>query len=215
LVDDLVTRGVDEPYRLFTSRSEFRLTVRQDNALRRLGPIGLDLGIYFDAERTIIARRLADEDLAMRLAESTSIAPPDADPVLIRANSAPLAHSVKIAELAKRQNVSLNELLSAAGVGSALQPDAVITAELELKYAGYFVRERDQAAKLKRMGQFSLDTDVPYGEMHSLSFESRQKLAALRPSTLAQAARVPGVSPTDLQNLVLEIEKRRRRQPTV
>jgi tRNA uridine 5-carboxymethylaminomethyl modification enzyme len=130
--------------------------------------------------------------------------------VLASANSAPLAHSVKIAEVAKRQGVSLSELFAAAGVGDALQRDAVVTAELELKYAGYFVREREQAAKLRRMGQFSLEGDVPYGEMPSLSFESRQKLAAIRPSTLAQAARIPGVSPTDIQNLVLEIEKRRR-----
>jgi tRNA uridine 5-carboxymethylaminomethyl modification enzyme len=210
LVDDLVTRGVDEPYRLFTSRSEFRLTVRQDNALRRLATIGLELNLYDDSERAVIARRFADEDAALHLAEATSISPAQAEPVLVRAGSALLAHSVKIGEVAKRQHISLGDLFRAAGVGDALQPDAVVTAELELKYAGYFVRERDQAAKLRRMGQFSLDEDVPYAEMHSLSFESRQKLAAIRPSTLAQAARIPGVSPTDLQNLVLEIEKRRR-----
>jgi tRNA uridine 5-carboxymethylaminomethyl modification enzyme len=215
LVDDLVTRGVDEPYRLFTSRSEFRLTIRQDNALRRLATIGLDLEIFSESERAVIERRFADENSATHLAESTSITPHDADPVLARANSAPLVHSVKIAELAKRQSVALSDLFDAVDVGEDLQRDAVITAELELKYAGYFVRERDQAAKLRRMGQFSLSADVPYDDMHSLSFESRQKLSAIRPSTLAQAARIPGVSPTDLQNLVLEIEKRRRRQPAV
>ncbi|HEX3867460.1 MAG TPA: hypothetical protein VHV78_11945, partial [Gemmatimonadaceae bacterium] len=86
-----------------------------------------------------------------------------------------------------------------------------VTSELELKYAGYFARERDQAAKLRRMGQFALDPDLPYDNWSSLSFEARQKLAIVRPTTLAQAARVPGVSPTDLQNLVLEIERRRRR----
>jgi tRNA uridine 5-carboxymethylaminomethyl modification enzyme len=210
LVDDLVTRGVDEPYRLFTSRSEFRLTVRQDNAVRRLAPIGLELGIYGDTERAIIERRFADEESALRLAESTSIVPAQAEPLLSRVASSSLAHSVKIAEVAKRQNISLADLFAAVGVGGDLQSDAVITAELEIKYAGYFIRERDQAAKLRRMGQFALDEDVPYTEMNSLSFESRQKLSAIRPSTLAQAARIPGVSPTDLQNLVLEIERRRR-----
>ena len=210
LIDDLVTRGVDEPYRLFTSRSEFRLTVRQDNALRRLAPIGLALELYDDTERAVIERRFADEDAAIRLAEGTSILPSQAATVLERAGSAPLAQSVKIAEVAKRQNVGLAELFSAAAVGEDLQLEAVVTAELELKYAGYFVRERDQAAKLKRMGQFLLDDDAPYDAMVSLSFESRQKLAAIRPATLAQAARIPGVSPTDLQNLVLELEKRRR-----
>jgi len=211
LVDDLVTRGVDEPYRLFTSRSEFRLTVRQDNALRRLAPIGLELALYSEVERAMIERRFADEDSSMHLAESTSIVPDQAAPVLERAGSAPLAHSVKIAEVAKRQNVSLSDLFEAASVGRDLEREAVVTAELEIKYAGYFARERDQAAKLRRMGQFALDETVPYEEMLSLSFESRQKLAAIRPTTLAQAARIPGVSPTDLQNLVLEIEKRRRR----
>ena len=211
LVDDLVTRGVDEPYRLFTSRSEFRLTVRQDNALRRLGPIALELQLFDDRERALVDRRAAEEGEALRLAEVTSITPTQAQPVLTVAQSSPLAHSVKIAELAKRQAVSLSDLFEATGVGSELGRDALITAELELKYAGYFARERDQAAKLRRMGLFSLDEDIPYGELQSLSFESRQKLASIRPSTLAQASRIPGVSPTDLQNLVLEIEKRRRR----
>jgi tRNA uridine 5-carboxymethylaminomethyl modification enzyme len=211
MVDDLVTRGVDEPYRLFTSRSEFRLTVRQDNALRRLSAVGLELDLYNDNERSIIDRRLADEDSALELAETTSILPAQAREMLARVDSSALPHSVKIAEVAKRQDVSLEELFAAAGVGESLQREAVITAELELKYAGYFVRERDQAAKLKRMGQFTLDACLPYSEMLSLAFEARQKLAAIRPSTLAQAARVPGVRPTDLQNLVIEIEKRRRR----
>jgi len=211
LIDDLVTRGVDEPYRLFTSRSEFRLTVRQDNALRRLAPIGLDLGLYSARECTVIEQRFADEDSALRLAESTSVLPAQIAALLAEATSAPLAQSVKIAEVAKRQNVGLRELFAAVGVGADLARDAVTTAELELKYAGYFSRERDQAAKLRRMGQFALDHNAPYTEMHSLSFESRQKLVALRPATLAQAAGIPGVSPTDLQNLVLEIEKRRRK----
>ena len=211
LVDDLVTRGVDEPYRLFTSRSEFRLTVRQDNALRRLASIGAALGVYTDRERRLIDDRLGDEDAALRLAETTSVLPSQIDGVLRAAGSAPLAHSVKIAEIAKRQGISLADVFAASGVGGKLGSEAVTTAELELKYAGYFSRERDQAAKLRRMGQFALGDDTPYAEMPSLSFESRQKLAAIRPATLAQAARIPGVSPTDLQNLVLEIEKRRRR----
>jgi tRNA uridine 5-carboxymethylaminomethyl modification enzyme len=210
LVDDLVTRGVDEPYRLFTSRSEFRLTVRQDNALRRLASIGLGLGMYDDAEREVIDRRLAAEDDARRLAESTSIRPEQVQAILTAARSAPLAHSVRIAEVARRQNVTLLELFQAAGVGDELPRDVVVSMELELKYAGYFERERTQADKLRRMGAFALDESLPYDEMRSLSYVARQKLAALRPRTLAQAASVPGVSPTDLQNLVIEIEKRRR-----
>ncbi len=89
-----------------------------------------------------------------------------------------------------------------------LSREAIVTADLEIKYAGYFERERVQAGKMKRMGEFRLDAELPYGDMQSLSFEARQKLAALKPATLAQAARVPGVSPSDLQNLVIEIERR-------
>jgi len=211
LIDDLVTRGVDEPYRLFTSRSEFRLTVRQDNAMRRLAPIGLELGIYDDAERIVIDRRLGAEDEARRLAENTSIRPEQALDVLTAARSAPLAHSVRIAEVARRQDVSLLELFRAVRVGDELPRDVVVSTELELKYAGYFERERTQADKLRRMGAYALEESLPYDEMKSLSYEARQKLAALRPRTLARAASVPGVSPTDLQNLVIEIEKRRRR----
>jgi tRNA uridine 5-carboxymethylaminomethyl modification enzyme len=210
LVDDLVTRGVDEPYRLFTSRSEFRLTVRQDNALRRLAPIGLDLGLYDDSERAVVADRLAAEDEARRLADATSIRPEQAADILAAAGSAPLEHAIRIADVARRQDVALLDLLHAVGVGTALPRDAVVSTELELKYAGYFERERAQADKLRRMGTFALDESLPYADLRSLSLEARQKLASLRPRTLAQAASVPGVSPTDLQNLVIEIEKRRR-----
>jgi tRNA uridine 5-carboxymethylaminomethyl modification enzyme len=214
LVDDLVTRGVDEPYRLFTSRSEFRLTVRQDNALRRLAPIGLALGMFDGAEQTIIAARLAAEDEARRLADATSIRPEQAAPVLEAAGSAPLVHAVRIEEVARRQSVALVDLFRAAGVGAALPIDAVVSTELELKYAGYFERERTAADKLRRMGDFALAATLPYAQMQSLSLEARQKLARLQPRTLAQAASLSGISPSDLQNLVIEIEKRRRQQAT-
>jgi len=210
LVDDLVTRGVDEPYRLFTSRSEFRLSIRQDNALRRLAPVADALGMYEARERDMVEERLAAEDDARRLAEQTSITPEQAAPVLARASSRPLEHAVRIAEVARRQGVSLPELFRAAGIGELLPRDAVVSTELEFKYAGYFERERTQADRLRRMGAFALDERLPYESMQSLSFEARQKLGRLRPRTLAQAAGVPGVSPTDLQNLVIEIEKRRR-----
>ena len=210
LIDDLVTRGVDEPYRLFTSRSEFRLTVRQDNALRRLGPIGLGIGIYSSMEEETIHARLHQEDLAMTLAETTSIRPEEADPILSAAKSAQLSQTVRIVEVARRQEVSLQTLLSAVGLGADLNTEALVTADLEIKYAGYFERERVQADRIRRMGDFVLDAKLDYGDMRSLSFEARQKLANLRPGSLAQASRIPGVSPSDLQNLVIEIERRRR-----
>ncbi len=210
LVDDLVTRGVDEPYRLFTSRSEFRLTVRQDNALRRLGAIGIGLGIYSEFEEGSIKRRLDHEDSALHLAETSSIRPEEVAGALSAADSALLAHAVKIVEVARRPEISLQTLFSAVGLGAELDSEALVTADLEIKYAGYFERERVQAGRMRRMGDFSLDPALDYGEMQSLSFEARQKLSNLKPHSLAQASRIPGVSPSDLQNLVIEIERRRR-----
>ena len=209
LVDDLVTRGVDEPYRLFTSRSEFRLTVRQDNALRRLAPVAMERGALSEGEQRLVAARVDAEDRARSLAESTSIRPEQAAPLLEAARSAPLAHAVKIVDVARRQGVTLLDLLRAAGIEDFIPVDAAVTAELEIKYAGYFARERVQADKMRRLDAFPLGPGLPYAEMRSLSMEARQKLAAIAPATLAQASRIPGVSPSDLLNLVLEIERRR------
>jgi tRNA uridine 5-carboxymethylaminomethyl modification enzyme len=167
-----------------------------------------------DDEVGVVERRLAAEGHARELAERTSIRPDVANDVLAAAGSAAIEHSVKVIELAKRQDVSLRSLLDAAGVGGDVPDDAAITADLEIKYEGYFARERDQAERLRQMGDFMLDAGLAYQEMLSLSFEARQKLAAIRPLTLAQASRISGVSPSDLQNLVLEVGKRRRQAPT-
>jgi len=113
-------------------------------------------------------------------------------------------------EVARRQEIPLDSLLQAVGLGAGLDAEALVTADLEIKYAGYFERERVQADRMRRMGDFALDPELDYSEMLSLAFEARQKLSNLRPYTLAQASRIPGVSPSDLQNLVIEIERRRR-----
>ena len=210
LIDDLVTRGVDEPYRLFTSRSEFRLTVRQDNALRRLAPISERLGMFDAREASLVEARFSEEVELNRLARETSLAPADVNDLLERAGSAPIRQPVRVAELARRQGLSLGALLVAAGVARDTEGDAITTVDLELKYAGYFERERVQADKLRRMSQLALPLDLPYERFLSLSTEARQKLALRRPATLAQAASIPGVSPSDLQNLLVELERRRR-----
>ncbi|HSA56308.1 MAG TPA: tRNA uridine-5-carboxymethylaminomethyl(34) synthesis enzyme MnmG [Gemmatimonadaceae bacterium] len=210
LIDDLVTRGVDEPYRLFTSRSEFRLTVRQDNALRRLAPVALELGLYRDEEAALAGQRLEAEDRTHRVAAETSLRPEDANPVLEQAGSATIQQPTRVADLARRQGVDLLTLLTAARVETGVSRDTAMSVELEIKYAGYFERERVLAEKLRRMAQFPLPPDLPYEALRSLSIESRQKLAARRPATLAQAASIPGVNPSDLQNLVIEVERLRR-----
>jgi tRNA uridine 5-carboxymethylaminomethyl modification enzyme len=218
LADDIITRGVDEPYRLFTSRSEFRLTVRQDNALRRLAPIAHSLGLYDDTQRAVVDERTEREESLVERARRTTVHPEQAAPLLARAESAPLARPVRVAELVRRHGVGLAELLAAASDGrTELEDEALVTAELELKYEGYYLRERQAADRLRRMGDFALAADLPYEAMRSLTIEARQKLAARQPMTLAQAARIPGVTPADLQNLVVEVERHRRARhdPTV
>jgi tRNA uridine 5-carboxymethylaminomethyl modification enzyme len=143
-------------------------------------------------------------------AAETSIAPEAAAPVLASAGSTPLAHPVRIAEVTKRHGVSLLSLFAAVGLHGGLDREAVETAELEIKYAGYFEREREQADRLRQLGTMRLDPSIPYHEFHSLSLEARQKLAAVAPATMAQAASIPGVNSSDLQNLIIELEKRRR-----
>ena len=208
LVDDLVTRGVDEPYRLFTSRSEFRLLLRQDNALRRLAPLAERLGLLTDSERRVVEARFRQEERIREVAGTTSLSPENAP-----AEVGDLKSTEWVVSLVKRPGTSLRALLLAAGVSEPWTDDAIAAAEIELKYEGYLAREKDAAARLAEMTDFALPMDLPYPELKSLSIEARQKLAAVRPASLAQAGRIPGVSPSDLHNLVVETTRWRRRAP--
>jgi tRNA uridine 5-carboxymethylaminomethyl modification enzyme len=209
LVDDLVSRGVDEPYRLFTSRSEFRLLLRQDNALRRLLPLATRLGLLSDDEVRIAERRLEREHAILERAHTVLVSPEQANPYLIAAGSTPVEASLYAAELARRPGVGLADLL---GLGGARTCGAVEWADIELKYAGYLKRERASASRLAEMEGLRIPGDLGYDGLHALSFEARQKLQRIRPATLGQAARIPGVSPSDLQNLMAAVLKRGPRE---
>lgn len=212
LVDDLVTRGVDEPYRLFTSRSEFRLLLRQDNALRRLLPLAGRLGLLTDGERRKAERRLEAEERLLEVARTTSITPSQAAPLLASNGTTSLNEPERIAALARRPGLVLRDLLLAADVSvHEWTADALQAAEVELKYDGYLAREREAAARMAELASFTLPGDLPYFEMLSLATEARQKLDRIRPASLSQAARIPGVSPSDLHNLIVETARWRRR----
>ncbi len=195
---------------MFTSRSEFRLLLRQDNALRRLLPLAERLGLLSAVELRAAERRLETEVSIMELARETSITPEQASRVLA-ASGTTLKESERIATVAKRPGVALGALLAAVGAAGAVPPEAVLAAEIEIKYDGYLARERDAAERLAELASFALPSDLPYLELRTLATEARQKLDCVRPTSLAQAARVPGVTPSDLHNLVLETTRWRRR----
>ena len=213
LIDDLVTKGVDEPYRLFTSRAEFRLLLRQDNALRRLGPKAAELGLLSDEQKRTLDNRLEQQRAAMDWADSTMLAPDEVNEYLNARGTSPIPGPTSLAKLVKRPEVSLLDLIgpeTAEAGNSAPDPDALAAVEMEIKYAGYVSKERARAERLLRQAEFRLPADLPYSELNSLSTEARQKLERIRPATLAQAARIPGVAPSDLQNLMMEVRKHQR-----
>ena len=211
LVDDLVTRGVDEPYRLFTSRAEFRLLLRQDNAARRIGILARHRGLLTSDQADALGSRLKEEDRVMAWFGATSVTPEEASGILDEAGSSPIQQKVRALELLKRPGVSARSLLSLAEEPPRgdLADEVLAAVEVELKYAGYVKRERERAKRLRDQADFLLSNDLPYMDFVTVSWEAREKLSETKPSSLAQAGRIPGVSPADLQNLVLEVRRLR------
>ena len=209
LIDDLVTRGVDEPYRLFTSRAEFRLLLRQDNAARRIGMLARDRGLLTSDQADALGSRLKEEDRVMAWFGATSVTPEEASGILDEAGSSPIQQKVRALELLKRPGVSARSLVSLAEEPPKgdLADEVLAAVEVELKYAGYVKRERERAKRLRDQAGFLLSKDLPYMDFVTVSWEAREKLSETKPSSLAQAGRIPGVSPADLQNLVLEVRR--------
>jgi tRNA uridine 5-carboxymethylaminomethyl modification enzyme len=210
LIDDLVTRGVDEPYRLFTSRAEFRLLLRQDNALRRLGPLARDRGLLTSRQQETMERRLAAEDRVQVWFKETLFKPHEVNGALEEAATDPVTDPTWAAELLRRPRVSAARLYEIGDGPDVPEAAAVLAAvEVELKYEGYVFRERQRAERLREHANFKLDNDLPYSDFITVSAEAREKLQRIRPETLAQAGRISGVSPADLQNLLLEVRRLR------
>lgn len=211
LIDDLVTKGVDEPYRMFTSRAEYRILLRQDDADMRLTPRAAELGLATKERIEWLEekRRLRDELIAF--AQNYSVKPTSINPFLEREGITPLRQGVRLYDLLLRPQLSFEALTP---VISALRreleripedrrAEIVEAAEILIKYSGYIEREREQAEKLERLEYVHIPEHISYEGIQSLSTEARQKLEAIRPKTIGQASRIPGISPHDVSVLLV------------
>lgn len=210
LIDDLVTKGVDEPYRMFTSRAEYRILLRQDNADERLTPKAADLGTASAErlERLIEKYRLTDEIVSFLKKES--ISPSEINGFLEEKGTAAINQKIKAVNIAARPQVDLAELLDripgSATLGfnvSTRKREIIEAAEIRIKYSGYLERERGVAEKIKRLENLRIPEEIRYEELTSISTEGRQKLSKIRPATIGQASRISGVSSSDVSILIM------------
>ena len=210
LIDDLVTKGVDEPYRLFTSRAEFRLLLRQDNGPSRLGTLARSVGLLTPEQVSALEERLREEARAGAWFAGHVFSPEAVEPALRGRGGGVPTEPRPARELLRRPGVTAAALLQVAGEDAPdFDPDVLATVEIDVKYEGYVRREVERALKLRAQADFVIPADAPYGDFMTLSLEARQKLSVIRPKSLAQAGRIPGVSPADLQNLVMEVRRMR------
>jgi len=213
LIDDLVTKGVDEPYRMFTSRAEYRILLRQDNADARLTPIGYDIGLASEERMRLLRQKLACRDALIEFCRTGHVRTEQINPYLEQTGSSPLRYGTKIFDLILRPQITIMSLSrqlpqlrqEIESLPDNLRDEIVESAEILIKYGGYIDREKQTAEKLHRLEEVKLSPEFDYNAILALSTEARQKLSAQRPRTVGQASRIPGVSPSDISILLLTL----------
>lgn len=210
LIDDLVTKGVDEPYRMFTSRAEYRILLRQDNADQRLTPLGHKIGLISRKRYVAYSEKISRVKSLISFAQNLSVKIAEINDYLKSVNSEPLTQGKKLSDLMMRNGVTFETIRTALPkldkfiVKEGIRPDEIEEAEIAIKYSGYIERERQIAEKLHRLEEISIPDGFRYEEMQALTIEARQKLSRIRPKTIGQASRIPGVSPADVNVLLVK-----------
>ncbi len=212
LIDDLITKGTDEPYRMFTSRAEYRILLRQDNADIRLTPIGHAIGLASDESLKRVEQKVNGTIELKKSLRKEGVSPELANKVLLSKDSALINQQVKLSSLITRPHITIEDVLEMSVLSkqlaselSSIHPDIINQTEILLKYEGYIDREEDVAKKMNRMEHLSIPEGIDYSIMLSLSTEARQKLKKIQPITIGQASRVSGVSPSDIAVLLIHL----------
>ena len=210
LIDDLVTKGVDEPYRMFTSRAEYRILLRQDNADIRLTPIGREIGLVGDEMWQIFEQKKSLVESLISFAHEQSVKISEIEGYLKRKNFEPLTQGRKLYALVSRNEFSFSELvdelprLKKFVTSRGITAEIIEQAEIQIKYKGYIEREKLLAEKLHRLENIQIPDEFDFTQMNALTIEARQKLTKIRPRTIGQASRIPGVSPADINVLLIK-----------
>ncbi|MFM2282998.1 MAG: tRNA uridine-5-carboxymethylaminomethyl(34) synthesis enzyme MnmG, partial [Bacteroidota bacterium] len=207
LIDDLVNKGTEEPYRMFTSRAEFRILLRQDNADLRLTELSYKMGFAEQERMDRVEKKLKETNEIIQFAKDYSVQPSDIDSYLEEQGTTPLIHKMKLEKIITRPQISLLDMVeNVPAVHQELghyEKEMLEQAEISIKYEGYIQKEQDQVKKMDKIEHIPLKHDFDYMSLPSLSMEARQKLSKIRPQTLGQASRVSGVSPADISVLMV------------